>query len=217
MGATEFEVGDDLDQKSVDSVLFYTSDIHSAEIKNKLISNFQKQFINDLRNLKTRLVQSKTLQDLRDAINNAKDVATRSKIIKDISKELSLDEKDVAQIISIGSEKYLAICLDQNSPDWPGHENFVTSNAKCKYFNKCCLCSKSLIFREFLPFIALRILHLENSKYEYSGMDWTFNVGDEYDAWNEILSLWNNKTAVEEAWESARKDEIYLPHVMRGV
>lgn len=193
----------------------YLSDTASIAVKNKAIAGIQNKLVSDIANYKTRIVSSKTLQQMRDAINSAKDAAERTKKIHEAAQELNLEEKVVVHLLDSGAQTYILACEDMTKPTWPGHEDFV-KNGQCRQYNKCCMCKQAVVFPEALPFIAKRIMDIEDSQKTMTAIEWVTNLGDEHKAWTSILDAWNNKQQVEDAWEAAKNGKVPLPKVMRG-
>jgi len=194
---------------------YYLSDSASVAVKNKVIFSLQNQFVSDLTNYKCRIVTSKTLQQLRDSINSAKNEDERLTKIHEMAKELSLEEKAIVHLIDSGSQTYILACEDMTKPTWPGYERFV-KNGQCRQHNKCCMCRQAVIFPEALPYIAKRIMDVEEFQNTMTAVEWVTNFADERDAWSNILKAWNNKAQLEDAWNAAKSGDILLPKVMRG-
>lgn len=217
MGETERELGEDLSQNDVGSIDHYISDESTNLILDLTIKEIQKQFVEDLTNLKVRVVKSTSLRSLRNAINDAKTEQEKLKLIKKEAVKHYLDEKTIIHLLDAGSQKYILACEDAMNPSWPGWNDYVGEGKKCRYFNKCSLCKQAIVFPEALPYIARRILDLDKLKKSHSSSDWVLKYGDEYDAWNQILEYWNNEDQVKDAWELARMGFVVLPQIMRGV
>ncbi|MEK4535420.1 hypothetical protein NST21_08685 [Peribacillus sp. FSL K6-1552] len=217
LGETERELGEDLSQNDVGSIDHYISDESTNLILDLTIKEIQKQFVEDLTNLKVRVVKSTSLRSLRNAINDAKTEQEKLKLIKKEAVKHYLDEKTIIHLLDAGSQKYILACEDAMNPSWPGWNDYVGEGKKCRYFNKCSLCKQAIVFPEALPYIARRILDLDKLKKSHSSSDWVLKYGDEYDAWNQILEYWNNEDQVKDAWELARMGFVVLPQIMRGV
>lgn len=82
LGETERELGEDLSQNDVGSIDHYISDESTNLILDLTIKEIQKQFVEDLTNLKVRVVKSTSLRSLRNAINDAKTEQEKLKLIK---------------------------------------------------------------------------------------------------------------------------------------
>ncbi|MFZ4855889.1 MAG: hypothetical protein ACOYL3_05785 [Desulfuromonadaceae bacterium] len=206
--ADAYETGDTADSH-------YLSDKASVAQKNKVVARIQNQMVSDLLNYKSRIVESLSLQKLREAIHSAKDEVDRISRIHVASQTLNLDEKIIVHLLDAGVQTYILVCLDMTKPTWRDHER-VVKNDQCRQYNKCCLCGQSIVFPEALPYIAKRIIDLEEMQARLTAAEWTLNYGDEYDAWYGISNTWNNKLQVEYAWEAARRGDILLPKVMKG-
>lgn len=216
-GETERELSEDLSHNDEGSIDHYISDGSTNLVLESRIKEIQKQFVKDLTNFKVRVVESTSLQSLRNAINDAKTEQEKSKLIKKEAIKLHLEEKTITHLLDAGSQKYILVCEDAMKPSWPGWDDYVGEGKKCRYFNKCALCKQAVVFPEALPYIARRILDLDKLKKSHSSSDWVLKYGDEYDAWNQILEYWNNRDQVKNAWELARMGFVVLPQIMRGV
>jgi len=86
----------------------------------------------------------------------------------------------------------------------------------CAFFNRCCLCDKSLIFKEALPYIARRILDTQQLRLLIPAEEWAANYADETAAWEQILVDWRPSTDVAEANLLCREQDYALPLAMRG-
>ncbi|AEY65750.1 hypothetical protein [Clostridium sp. BNL1100] len=217
LGSTEWEIGEEFGHSNKETIIHYTSDESSNLVQDLVIKKIQKQFINDLKNFKVRVVESKTLKELSKAINEAKTESDKNKMIKNEATKLGLYEKTIVNIIDAGSQKYILVCEDSTKPSWPGFAELVKEGQKCRYFNKCALCSQSIVFPEALQYIARRILDLDKLKSSLISSEWILQYGDEYEAWLQILHSWSNQEQVENAWELAKTGCVILPQIMRGV
>jgi hypothetical protein len=216
LGCTEWDISEEFNHNDEETIIHYTSDTSSSMVQDIVIKQIQNQFVKDLMDFKVRVVESQSLQELRKAINEAKTEFDKDRLIKKESAKLGLDEKTIINIIDAGSEKYILVCEDCTKPSWPGYNVFVKEGQKCRYFNKCVLCNKSIVFPEALPYIARRILDLEKLKSSIVSTEWILLYGDEFDAWNQILSCWSNKKQVNNAWQLAKMGFVELPQIMRG-
>ncbi len=194
---------------------YYLSDQATNAQKDEVISKIQNQLLTDLCDYKHRLVESKTLQQLGQAINAAKSQDEREKLIDIAVSETKLAKKTVVCLLSASARTYIVACEDRSNPTWPGHEKYVKSGW-CRHFNKCCLCKQSVIFPEALPYVARRIIHLDELQKVLTGSEWMAEYSEEYDSWMDILESWNNKAQVESAWDMARAGLVLLPKMMKG-
>ena len=216
-GATERKLSEDLEHESKETIIYYTSDESSNMVQDIRIKQIQEQFVKDITNFKVRIVESQSLQDLRKAINDAKTQKAKEKVIKKQANKLGLSEKTIIHLLDAGSEKYILACENARNPSWPGFEKYVKEGQNCRYFNKCALCTQSVVFPEALPYIARRIMELEKLQSRLSSTDWILQYGYEFDAWKQILNSWKNQEQVNDAWGQARIGKVVLPQIMRGV
>lgn len=217
MGVSERKLSEDLDHDSDETIVYYTSDESSGMVQDIIIKQIQEQFVDDIKNFKVRIVESKSLQELREAINNAQTQRAKEKVIKEQAIMSGLPEITIIHLLDASSEKYILACENSRNPSWPGFKQVVKEGENCRLFNKCCLCKQAVVFLEALPYIARRIIDLEKIQLRLSSTDWILKYGDEYDAWIEILNSWNNREQVEDAWEQARIGKVLLPQSMKGI
>jgi hypothetical protein len=216
-GMTPEEIADELDHaNSSTTIAHYLSDKTSNAVKDKIIASVQNLYVEDLRNYQVRIVTSTTLQDLRRAIDDAKDSFARKSAIKAAADLTGLPEKTVVQVMNPEADTYILVCEDGTRPTWRGHQDNV-KNGLCRYFNKCCLCEQAIVFPEALPYIARRIHDLEKEQARMMTADWIAHYGEEYEAWESILSSWSDRGAVDAAIAAADSGAVVLPHVMRGL
>jgi hypothetical protein len=193
----------------------YLSDKASIIQKNKVVAKIQGQMLSDLLDYKSRIVESITLQKLRDGILSAKTQLEREKRIEEAVQTLKLEEKVIVHLLDVGVQTYILACTNMTKPSWRGHDSAV-KNGQCRQYNKCCLCVRSIVFPEALPFVAKRIKDLEDMQYRVAPMEWTVNYEDEINGWRGILDAWPNRSQVVSAWDAACSGKIFLPKVMRG-
>jgi len=217
MGASEQKLSEDLSHDDDETIIYYTSDESSNMVQDIIIKQIQEQFVNDIKNYKVRIVESQSLQELRDAINNAQTQRAKEKAVKKQAIKLGLEEITIIHLLDASSEKYILACENSKNPSWPGFKEVVKEGQNCRLFNKCCLCKQAVVFSEALPYIARRLIDLEKMQFSLSSTDWILQYGDEYDAWMQILNSWNNGEQVEDAWEQARIGKVFLPQSMRGI
>jgi hypothetical protein len=210
-------ISHDMDHADVETTSrHYASDSTSNAVKDIKISQYQEQFVEDLRHYECKIVESLSLAKLRDAINQSNDEASRTKQLTQAAVALSTDEKTVRHLISPGGQTYIAACCDSLKPTWLGHEEYLMPGQPCSFFNKCPGCKQAMIFPESLPYIVKRTLDLDQLRNEVNPFEWLSNYGEEWDAWHAILCDWNNQSQVESARQAAIRGEAILPIRMRG-
>jgi len=215
-GMTPEEIADELEHAKVSTTITsYLSDKSSNAVKDKIIASVQTLYVDDLRNYQARIVASTTLQDLRRAIDDAKDSAARKAVIKAAADLTGLAVKTVVQVMSPEADTYILVCEDGTRPTWRRHQEYV-KDGPCRYFNKCCLCERAVVFPEALPYIARRIRDLEKEQARMMTADWIAHYGEENEAWESILDSWSDRGAVEAAIAAAESGSVVLPHLMRG-
>jgi len=195
------------------TVLHYDSDTGSARLHHKKLRQLQVEWDNDFRNYGVKLSVSTTLAQLREAIGTPSQHNTVSRTGRELG---DLDEESVIHLLSPEGQTYIAACLDPRSPSWPGAERFVSSDERCSYFNRCCMCKQAVIFKESLPYVVRRISDLTALKTRINSIEWSSNYGEEATAWEQILELWDPSSDVEEAKSCAESPRYSLPLTMRG-
>lgn len=201
------------------TTIHYVSGGIARIAKNRALAPVQETFVHTFTSKGPTLVLSANLSELRDAIRNVRNAAT-SKEIGAIADKIGLDEQSVEYILSPDGTTYILMCRNPMEPTWTGREHFVPPGAKCFYFNRCCRCKQAVVFRDNLPYIARRILDIEEM-HGPSGLnpgEWAPAFIEEYQAWQEILDLWESveEDVVEDAWRQARAGTIVLPRLLQG-
>jgi hypothetical protein len=216
-GLTLAAISSDMDHANEETTSrHYASDSTSNSVKDVKIADYQEQFLEDLRHYDAKIAESLSLTKLRDAINQSHADAIRDEVLAEAAKALNTDEKTILHLISPEGQTYIAACRDSHNPTWYGHEEYIESGQRCNFFNKCGGCRQAVIFPEALPYIARHILNLESTRIESNQFEWLSNYGEEWDAWNGILSDWSNQEQVEAARQTAVRGEVLLPTLMRG-
>lgn len=192
---------------------YYDSDSGSNELKNRHIRDLQNIHLDDFKNYRARLVHSTTLKDLREAVSRSP-----SKMAYEIaaSKLGNATPAEVVHLLSPQGQTYIAACTNSNAPSWKDAGKFVSPEDKCRFFNRCCMCDKAIIFREALPWVVRRIADLETLRLRIPAPDWTLNYAEELSGWEWILTNWSNPAEITEAQHLATSDLYRLPLTMMG-
>lgn len=194
----------------------YDSDKGSIELKNKRIRELQSRMLDDFKNYSARLISNKTLAELRDAIGKAEALPNAKSSVQAVAATLGLTEAQTIHLLSPRGQTYISACIDRREPTWPNARIFVPVGEDCTFFNRCCLCDKSLIFKEALPYIARRILDTQQLRLLMPAEEWAANYADETAAWEQILVDWRPSDEVAEANLLCREQDYALPLTMRG-
>ena len=101
------------------------------------------------------------------------------------------------------SNRLISMCNDSLSPDWDGHEKWVSKTTPCFYMHKCLLCSQARITIETLPYVVDRSRYIDSQELLLSKIDFVKLYGDEKAAIDYIINNWPNIKDIEEA-------EIYV-------
>jgi len=192
----------------------YDRDTGSTNLYHKKLRKLQTYWDDDFRNYGVRLSKSVTLEQLRAAIGTN----SQENIIAKAAEEIGTgDEQAIIHLLSPEGQTYIAACIDSKSPTWPEADRFVPIGGKCSYFNRCCMCSQAVIFKEALPYIARRISDLTGLQTRINSIEWSRNYGEEASAWDQILNRWDPKSDVDDAKLRGASEEYALPLTMRGM
>jgi len=155
------------------------------------------------------------MASLRAAIIASRDDAARKEAIEKVAAQTGMDDEAIIHLISPHGQTYITACKDACNPTWSGHEQFVRGRP-CRFFDKCCQCSQAVVFPEALPYIARRIMDLDDLHTRFNLIEWGAAFGNERNAWQDIMDRWSNRAQVAEAWQRAESGEIILPLLMKG-
>ncbi|MEX1669288.1 hypothetical protein AB4876_10220 [Zhongshania guokunii] len=188
----------------------YDSNTASLTRKDETIAAIQREVVEHVRYFQGTHIDGQSRSNLAQALP----LSTASmKRMKEQMGSNTTDE-EVYRVISPDAETYLAVCRNPKKPTWRGHENYVPSGEDCGYFNGCATCRQVVIFDEALPYIAARVLKLDELRSLFSLLQWEGSFGEEYTAWSELLGTWTNRQRVLDAEALAKTGEILIPVVM---
>lgn len=111
-----------------------------------------------------------------------------------------------------GEPVILARCADPTSPDFELASR--DSEGHCSEYDMCLGCTKSRVFEEHLPRIALRTIQYEEKMNEMTRTAWDADYGRKHARASDVLERWSDQEAVNEAWDSARSGKIILPEII---
>lgn len=111
-----------------------------------------------------------------------------------------------------GEPVILARCSDPSSPDFEMADQ--SDDGHCSEYDMCLGCSRSAVFEEHLPRIAMRIIQYEEERDGMSQAAWDAEYGQKHARAHDVLNSWSDQDAVNDAWTSAKDGEITLPKVM---
>lgn len=194
----------------------YDSDKGSTELKNKRVRELQVRLLDDIKHYRARIVSSKTLSELREAIGAADNSSTNPPAVREVATSLSLTLEQAIHLMSPRGQTYISACIDRREPTWGNARLFVPAGHDCTFFNRCCLCDKSLIFKEALPYIARRVQDIQKLRLVIPSEEWAANYSDEASAWEQILEDWRPIDTVTAAKLACSAQEYSLPLTMRG-
>jgi hypothetical protein len=202
----------DIDTTSV----HYDDDASASELKNEQIRKLQERHVADFRSYHARLAQSATLRELREAMQGISQVKRKHLRFGRPDDPLELTQEQVIHLMSPAGQTYIAACTNALAPTWPDAEKFVGAGDLCRFFNRCSMCDKALIFKEALPWVARRIRDLDDLRLIIPAPEWVINYEDEVAGWQWVLDNWSNREEVAEAVVLAMTDAYILPRIMRG-
>ncbi|RQM59711.1 MULTISPECIES: hypothetical protein [Burkholderia] len=202
----------DIDTTSV----HYDDDVGAAELKNQQIRKLQTRHVADFHSYHARLAQSATLQELREALRGTSHVRQQHLRLGRADDPLELTQEQVTHLMSPFGQTYIAACTNALAPTWPDAEKFVGAGERCRFFNRCSMCDRALIFKEALPWVARRICDLDDLRLIIPAPEWANNYEDERAGWQWVLDNWSDRAEVAEGVALARTDAYILPRIMRG-
>lgn len=109
---------------------------------------------------------------------------------------------------------FLCHCTD---PQNPSHDVAIAD--ECRHYDLCLGCEQSIITKEHLPYICLRITQYEAER-EKDQHIWTALFEDKWCVAHDALSRYieknqtNGRHLVDEAWTSARQGRVTLPPII---
>lgn len=111
-----------------------------------------------------------------------------------------------------GLPGFYAACDNPQAPDYEGAN---PSGAKyCQEYDMCLGCTQSRVFDPHLPRIAKRILQYEAHRETMSRESWDAAYGRKLARAQDVLKGWSDKTAVNDAWDAAKNDSVFLPEII---
>jgi hypothetical protein len=190
----------------------YDNDNGSNNLKNQQLRGLQNRHLDDFQNYHVRLAQATTLSELREAIANA---GSKSIAYEAVASKLGMKNSlDVVHLLSPAGQTYIAACTNSFEPSWKDARNHISNGEQCRFFNRCCMCDKAVIFKESLPWIARRINDLEALRLKIPAPEWALNYGTELSGWEWVMTSWNNPDDVAEAKVLSTLNKFSLPLTM---
>ncbi|NWL76062.1 hypothetical protein DM872_04280 [Pseudomonas taiwanensis] len=194
----------------------YDSDWGSTEILNGRLRKIQSKHEEDFRSYSANLLTDVSLAKLREATLRCGSKEELRSVVAPLVAKLNSSEDSVIQLLSPEGQTFIASCLNSKQPDWPGAENFLSTDTSCNYFNRCPLCSQCVIFKEALPFIARRVSDLDGLRERLNPLEWEKSYRAEYLGWNGVLEGWGNPIELAEAIDQSKHNGYALPLTMIG-
>ncbi len=121
---------------------------------------------------------------------------------------------EVRKPIPFKKKVFLCYCAD---PHNPSHD--VAIAGECRHYDLCLGCERSIITKEHLPYICLRIIQYEAER-EKDPYIWTGTFEDRWCIAHDALAHYiekdkkNGRHFVDEAWAAAREGRISLPNII---
>ncbi|ABG40541.1 hypothetical protein Patl_2023 [Paraglaciecola sp. T6c] len=131
-----------------------------------------------------------------------------------LKQKKKIKDKIITIFTDHSGESPLAVCKDNRSPDWPGFELELGTNGVCRRFNKCLLCSRSIVFSDNIPFVVDRYLYLDQQKRKLRANAFESVFMDEYLAAKEVIDSWPYPEDIEEAEERTILNDFLLPPII---
>ena len=118
-----------------------------------------------------------------------------------------------------GDQRIQVFLCDCEDPRNPTHNEVI--HEQCRHYDLCLGCERSIVCKENLPSICVRIIQYENFR-ENNVRGWAEFYEDNcmiaYDALDQYASFESGgETHIEEAWTMARSGKVKLPPLMKGV
>jgi hypothetical protein len=126
--------------------------------------------------------------------------------------EIPDEEKDKKKEVS-RIKVHLCDCED---PSNPSHTEVI--HERCKHYDLCLGCERSIVCLEHLPYICARIIQYEEFRERNSRL-WSEFYEDKYMIANDALDKYaklSGVECVESAWAEARSGKIKLPPLLKG-
>lgn len=121
---------------------------------------------------------------------------------------------EVRKPIPFKKKVFLCYCAD---PHNPSHDVAIAD--ECRHYDLCLGCERSIITKEHLPYICLRIIQYEAER-EKDPHIWTGTFEDRWCIAHDALARYmeidkkNGRNLVDEAWAAAREVRISLPPII---
>jgi len=126
----------------------------------------------------------------------------------------SIKDKIITIFTDHSNESPLAICSNPFSPDWKGHKKKIRQGNPCRAFNKCLLCSCSIVMSDNIPFVVDRYIFLEQKKRNLRIDQFYRLYQEEYTAAKEVVETWPYKEEVDEATDRTLIEGYLLPPIL---
>lgn len=150
------------------------------------------------------------LNAIHDSINDG----TFKGTLVPLKQNKNIKDKIITIFTDHSGQSPIAICKNNQKPDWPGFIEEMLINGVCKNFNKCLLCSQSQVFSDNIPFVVDRFMYLDQMKRKSRNDVFESSYSDEYLAAEEVIQNWPNKEDIEEAEERTMLEDFLLPPII---
>lgn len=125
-----------------------------------------------------------------------------------------IQDKIITIFSNHSGDSPLATCKDNRNPDWPNNEVELRNSPICRRFNKCLLCSQSMIFSDNIPFIVDRHMYCEQQRRKLRADTFETLYGDEFRATKEVIESWPYRDEILEAQERTIIEGYLLPPII---
>ena len=121
---------------------------------------------------------------------------------------------EVDKLVQYKKKVFLCHCADPNNPS---HDVAIAD--ECRHYDLCLGCEQSVITKEHLPYICLRILQYEAERNK-DPLIWAATFEDRWCIAHDALACYiakdkrNGRLLVDEAWRSAREGYVSLPSII---
>lgn len=121
---------------------------------------------------------------------------------------------DLKKVMPHKKKVFLCLCVD---PTNPSHDVAIAD--ECRHYDLCLGCEQSVITREHLPYICLRIIQYEAERKKDPHI-WAATFEDRWYIAHDAVARYietdkrHGRDLVDEAWKSAREGRVSLPPII---
>ncbi|WPN73655.1 hypothetical protein [Pseudomonas germanica] len=111
-----------------------------------------------------------------------------------------------------GLPGFYAACANPQAPDYEGAA--ASGGKVCQEYDMCLGCTQSRVFDAHLPRIAKRILQYEAQRETMPREGWEAAFGRKLARAQDVLNGWSDMAAVNDAWDAAENNSVFLPEII---